>query len=234
MPPKNQENLKQRAIHAAETALAMQSYVSPIDVLVGMNLLSATHVKDWKSGRVDFLELVIQANLKKISFVMSAFRQWALSKQLKPNETRYVGKKRAGMVDLQFSKSGNPAIEKHYRTHYVSPALSEQRRRNLEELLTQAPETVVFQIVQNLLCSKCRRRLPQDTFVLQEAGEPVCLPCAHLDDLAFLPTGNPSLTKRSAKHSKRTAQVMRFSATRGQFERVGILVEKAALEKAEG
>ena len=66
-----------------------------------------------------------------------------------------------------------------------------------------------------------------------EAEQPLCLPCAHLDDLDYLPSGKAALTRRAAKYSGRTAVVVRFSRSRGRYERQGILVERAGLEKAE-
>lgn len=62
---------------------------------------------------------VVQANLKKISRSMAMFRQGALANGLKPSETRYLRRVRTGTLDLQFSKSGNPAIEKGDRSHYL-------------------------------------------------------------------------------------------------------------------
>jgi hypothetical protein len=66
-----------------------------------------------------------------------------------------------------------------------------------------------------------------------EAGQPLCLPCARLGDLEFLPAGDAALTRRATKYSARTAVVVRFSKSRGRCERQGILVEKPAIEKAE-
>jgi hypothetical protein len=103
--PDRQDRLRERVVRAAEAALAHHQYVSAIDVLTGAGLLAPTHVESWRKGRVDFLERVIQANLKKISQSMAMFRQWALAKGLKPSQTRYVRRARTGTVDLQFSKS---------------------------------------------------------------------------------------------------------------------------------
>lgn len=109
--------------------MAHHQYVSAIDVLIGTGLLAATHVEAWRKGRVDFLDRVIQGNLKKISLSMKMFRLWALENGLKPSETRYVRRAPGGTVDLRFSKSGDPGIEKSCRTHYVSPALSERKQQ---------------------------------------------------------------------------------------------------------
>jgi hypothetical protein len=226
-------DLRDRVIRAAEAALFDHSYVCAIDVLCGMGLLADSHVKAWRKGRIDFLERVIQGNLHKISSSMAIFRRWALEKGLKPSETRYIRRARTGAVDLRFSKSGNPEIEKSYGTHYVSPALSERKQKHLQEKLDQAPRTVVFQILRDSQCSECGAEVEQDSFLLMEAGEPVWLPCGRLDDLEFLPSGDTALTRRATKYSGRVAVVVRFSRSRKRYERQGILVERSALDKAE-
>jgi len=66
-----------------------------------------------------------------------------------------------------------------------------------------------------------------------EAEQPLCLACARLDDLEYLPAGDAALTRRASRYSERTAVVVRFSRSRGRYERQGVLVEKSALEKAE-
>ncbi len=70
MGPNQHEELKKRVVRAAEAALAHHKYVSSIDVLAGMGLVAPTHLEAWRKGRVDFLERVIQGNLKKISMAM--------------------------------------------------------------------------------------------------------------------------------------------------------------------
>ncbi len=233
MRPDNQEELKRRVIRAAEAALSRQQYVSPIDVLCGMGLLAPTLVDSWRKGRIDFLERVIQGSLSKISSSMAAFRCWAMEKGLRPSETRYVRRTRPGTLDLQFSASGNPEIEKAYRTHYVSPELSERKQQKIEEQLMHASEPVVFQILRDSRCSECGAELEEAAFLFLEAEQPLCLSCAHLDDLEYLPSGDAALTRRAAKYSVRTAVVVRFSRSRHRYERQGILVERAGLEKAE-
>ena len=57
--------------------------------------------------------------------------------------------------------------------------------------------------------------------------------CADLDDLVFLPRGDPALTRRAKKASSLSAVVVRFSRARRRYERQGILVEEQALVLAE-
>jgi hypothetical protein len=229
----SQDHLQDRVVRSAEAALSDHSYVSAIDVLCGMGLLASSHVESWRKGRVDFLEQVIQGNPHKISSAIALFHRWALQKGLQPSETRYVRHARNGTVDLRFSESGDPEIEKSYRTHYISPALSERKRERLQEKLDQDPQAVVFQILRASQCSECGAEIERDSFLLMEAGEPICLSCARLEDLEFLPAGDAALTRRAAKYSGRSAVVVRFSRSRKRYERQGILVEQSALERAE-
>jgi hypothetical protein len=233
MLSQNQSEFEKRVHRAAEAALARQQYVSAIDVLCGMGLLAPVRVDDWRKGRVDFLERVIQGNLKKISSSMAIFRRWAREKGLKPSETGYVRHTRDGTMALQFSKSGDPEIEKSYRTHYVSPALGEQKLQKLQEKLERAPRPVVFQVLRDSECSECGAEIEQGSFLSKEAEQALCLSCSHFDDLEYLPSGDTALTRRATKYSERMAVVVRFSRSRGRYERQGILVERTALEKAE-
>jgi hypothetical protein len=66
-----------------------------------------------------------------------------------------------------------------------------------------------------------------------EKEQPLCLGCADLDHLVYLPAGDAALSRRSRKHSTLSAVVVRFSRARKRYERQGLLVEASALEQAE-
>jgi hypothetical protein len=228
-----QPNLERRVHDAAEAALARQKYVCVIDLLCGMGLLLPMHVDSWRKGRIEILEQMIQGSPRKISSSMEIFVRWALEQGLKPSETAYVRLTREGTVALRFSMSGEPEIEKFFRTHYISPALSEQKQQNLQAKLEQAPQPVVFQNLRDGECSECGAEIAQGSMLAKEAELVLCLKCARFDDLEFLPSGDAALTRRATKYSERVAVVVRFSRSRGRYERQGILVEPTALEKAE-
>ena len=61
----------------------------------------------------------------------------------------------------------------------------------------------------------------------------VCMACADIDHLVFLPAGDAALTRRAKHNSRLSAVVVRFSRARKRYERQGILVEEDALERAE-
>lgn len=66
-----------------------------------------------------------------------------------------------------------------------------------------------------------------------EDGAPRCLECADLGHLVFLPRGDTALTRRSREESTLSAVVVRFNRRRARYERQGVLVEEAALVRAE-
>lgn len=233
MNAKTPPSLEARVIRAAEAALADHQYVSPTDVLTGMGLLAPSHVHQWRRGLMPCLEEFIQGKPAKIARSMQIFRNWAGQRGLIPIEARYLARTRGPSRELQFTTSGDPDLEKAYRTHYVSPEVPEKRREKLREKLSQEPELVVFAIMRDSRCSKCKAELPHNSFILLEQGQPLCLTCADLDHLVYLPSGDTGLTRRARKYSSLSAVVVRFSRARKRYERQGILVEEAALQRAE-
>ena len=226
----NRGDIDRRVVRAAEAALAERKFVTAIDVLVGVGWLEPRRVDEWRQGLVDYLERVTVANLGKISTAMRSFRAWAQARGLKPSETAYVARTR-DRRPLRFSKSGNPEIERAYRTHWVSPELSERKRAGLAERQSRPAELVVVSPLRDFTCSVCGEE--QGGWLIMEDGGPVCLACADTSHLVFLASGDAALTRRAKAGSRLSAVVVRFSRARKRFERQGILVEEGALERAE-
>jgi hypothetical protein len=164
---------------------------------------------------------------------MKIFRQWGLEKGLKPSETHYKHSTRHGTADLRFSKSGDPGVERNYRTHYISPVLSERKQEKLKEKLSNPAKPVVIEVLRDSACSECGAELARGGFLSMDADQTLCLACRGFGDLEYLPSGDAALTRRATRYSERSAMVVRFSRTRNRYERQGVLVESAALEKAE-
>jgi hypothetical protein len=83
-------------------------------------------------------------------------------------------------------------------------------------------------------CDDCGEDLGRRAMIFL-AGDrgALCLSCADLDHLTFLPPGDAALTRRSRKYSTLAAVVLKWSRTRRQYERQGLLVEEQALQRAE-
>ncbi len=83
-------------------------------------------------------------------------------------------------------------------------------------------------------CAECGEDLGRHAWItLTRDKGALCLACADLDHLIFLPSGDAALTRRARKYSTLAAVVLRWSRARKRYERQGVLVEAEALEKAE-
>lgn len=92
----------------------------------------------------------------------------------------------------------------------------------------------VFITTREAVCRECSRQLgPHAWITLVEDKGALCLPCADLDHLVFLPSGDAALTRRAGKYSILSAVVLKWSRARKRYERQGLLVEEAALQRAE-
>ena len=95
-------------------------------------------------------------------------------------------------------------------------------------------ELKVFISSRDSKCDECDNELGNHAWiVLKENKGALCLTCADMDHLVFLPSGDMALTRRSKKYSRLSAVVLKWSRARGRYERQGLLVENEALEKAE-
>lgn len=116
----NNAELKHKVHSAASSILQEKIYISPVDMLMRIGVLSAKDYENWWFGRVLYLEKVCKTNLRKLSFIMKELRAYAQQNHLRPSWTAYnqwgvKGRK----IRLRFSKSGDSGIEEGYATHYV-------------------------------------------------------------------------------------------------------------------
>jgi hypothetical protein len=102
------------------------------------------------------------------------------------------------------------------------------------EDLTQRPgkpaDLVVILPLKNWTCAGCDGT--GDFLIMEDAG-PMCLTCADMDYLVFVPAGDAALTRRARQASSLSAVVVRWSRARKRYERQGILAEEPALAQAE-
>lgn len=126
MNSQNQANLRRTIAAAGTAAVARNGYVTAIDALLATGWLRPDKVEDWRRGRVPYLERVTVASLPKITTAMRIFRLWAEDAGLRPSETVYVSWTRDRRRP-RFSKSGDPNIERAYRTHWLPPKTNGHR-----------------------------------------------------------------------------------------------------------
>lgn len=224
-----QSRLERRVVAAAEARLIRDKSVSPVEVLTAIGWLPPSLVDDWRRGRVDYLEAVLSVHPDRLATALERLRRWAQGKGLTPSEVAYVAATR-DRRPLRFTADGDQASERAWRTHWTRPGLSEAAQQRLTQQQGKAPHLVVIEPLNEWTCTACGG---SGTFLLMEGPGPLCLGCADLGHLVFLPAGDAALSRRAKKASRLSAVVVRFSRSRKRYERQGVLVEEAALEQAE-
>ncbi len=100
--------------------------------------------------------------------------------------------------------------------------------------MAKSEDLKVFFSSKDSRCDECREELGKGQLIALTTDRKVlCLSCADLDHLVYLPSGNAALTVRARKHSRLSAIVLKWSRARKRSERQGVLVEEAALMSAE-
>jgi hypothetical protein len=224
--------LEERVSRSADAILAERNHVSALDVLIGMGWLQHVHLEQWSKGRLAHPEEMIQANRDKVCTALRFFGEWALARGLEPVHKPHFSSTLQPQ-ELQFTIDGDKEREALFLACYARPDLSEADQNKLRAELGKRPELVVFWLRRDSQCSKCGNELGKGQFLLMDGQQPLCLKCAGLSDLVFLGAGDAKLTRRARKYSARSAVVVRFSRTRGRYERQGLLVEEEALKRAE-
>ncbi|MDH4264843.1 MAG: hypothetical protein OEW45_04315 [Deltaproteobacteria bacterium] len=98
----------------------------------------------------------------------------------------------------------------------------------------QSIDLRVFISTTDSTCDECGEELGRGAWItLKKEKGALCLACADLDHLVFLPPGDAAITRRARRYSTLAAVVLKWSRARKRYERQGLLVEAQATEKAE-
>ena len=221
--------LERRVVAAAEALLAHDGSVSPVDVLAAIGWLPQSTVDCWRQGPVGCLEQLAPVRPDKLAAALEYLRGWAAGKALAPSEVAYVGATR-DRRPLRFTADGNEATERAWGTHWMRADLPEAARERLTRRQSKLPDLVVIEPINEWSCMACGG---SGWLLFMEGPGPLCMDCADLGHLVFLPAGNAALSRRAKRASRLSAVVVRFSRARKRYERQGLLVDEAALEQAE-
>ncbi len=217
--------LAERVVAAAEAALARRKYVAPIEVLQAIGWLPGRQLDRWRQGRIDPLERAMQVAPDKLASALDLLAAWARAQGLEPAEAPYLSADR-DRSPLRFTVAASPEIERAFRTHWYSPAAKDR----LVAKQSAPPDLLAIVATNTWHCAECGQT--GDLHVM-EHDAPLCLTCADLDHLVFLPAGDAALTRRAKKAGTLSAVVVRWNKPRKRYDRQGLLVEEAALAEAE-
>ncbi len=228
------KNLNTRVPRAAADALEINGYASPIELLLQMHLLHSGHLRQWEKGLHKCLYPSIQGSSQKLEDIYRIFTIWARDNDLIQFEATLRTSGRDQSHELQVTADANPEREIFFRTYYAPADITKRKLENLKKKLNKAPDLVVF-IMQreSATCYECGIKLSRGESIFQDQNDSLCLHCADLDHLEFLPSGNAAMSRRSKKYSPLSAIVIQFNRKARRYQRRGILVTAAAIKKAE-
>src|SRR5438046_10138941 len=94
----------------------------------------------------------------------------------------------------------------------------------------QKEEIRVFISHRESVCDECHEELGRKAWItlVRDKGA-LCLACADLDQLVFLPSGDAALTRREKKHSVLSDVVLNWRRDSRRYERQRILVEEGTI-----
>ena len=127
------KNIRDQVHNAMYQNICKKGWVAPVDVLLGMGVLSQADHESWRFGKVPFLERVCKANWRQLSEIMREMRQYAAKNNLKPSWTCYHQWGKHKDRRLRFSKSGDEKIEHSYATHFVDAKRIAERKEQTKQ-----------------------------------------------------------------------------------------------------
>lgn len=214
--------------NAAEAALREQRYVSFTDILCGLGWIHPVNVESWRKGMFHPLDQQLPPADRVIK-ACELMTEWARERELRAEDVEYVAATR-DRRPLTFLSESTAEDERAFRTHWFAPDYSPAKREKVTERQSKPPDLVVVMPIRDWVCASCGET---DDYLFMENDEPLCLDCADMGHLVFLPSGDAALTRRARKASTLSAVVVRWARARKRYERQGLLVEEAALERAE-
>lgn len=111
-----------------------KGFVTPVDVLLELDVLSHRVLRSWRRGSVPYLEKLCTCSLVELSGILREMRNHAGNRRLTPSWSCYKSDRdpqTGSRHMLRFSKNNIPRLEQQYATHYLD-------RNRLRELKASA------------------------------------------------------------------------------------------------
>lgn len=115
-----------RIVRAVATILERDQVVAPVEVLLEMGMLTPDRLKDWRFGRLPYLEMGIQGSLSRLSRLLRILRFHAHDLNLVPSMTAYARWGKGPKQRLRFTKTGDKKLEEAYSRCFLRPGTKSQ------------------------------------------------------------------------------------------------------------
>ncbi|WP_096435058.1 hypothetical protein [Alteribacter populi] len=143
----NRQQLSKKVKNAIHYYCHKQGFVSPINVFTYLDKLTKKDYENWRFKKVRYLERVISGNLNQFSFIMKEFRSYCIKLELNPSITMYNSWGKGKKQRLQFSKSGNSNVEKHYAIQYIVKKNKKEGLNDNPPVFRGGPKRLVFDLL---------------------------------------------------------------------------------------
>ena len=130
----NRTELKNKILKIIRKLIADKGFICSIDILCELNYLNKTQIKDWRFGKIQYLEKVCGKNLGTLTFINRTIKEIAKDQNLKPSWTAYNKFGKGVKTRLIFSKTKNENIENAYATHYIDTEKIKELKRDKASL----------------------------------------------------------------------------------------------------
>jgi hypothetical protein len=115
----NRIDLKNKILKISNQLISDKGFICSIDILCELDYLNKAQIKDWRFGKIQYLERVCGKNLGSLSFINKTIKEISKDRKLKPSWTAYNKFGKGEKTSLIFSKTRDVNIEKAYATHYI-------------------------------------------------------------------------------------------------------------------
>ncbi len=129
----NHNDLEKKVLGLTGELLREKGHIAFVDLFMKLGYLDQKEYEAWRHGRIPYLEKAIKINLGKISFIMKAVTRNSRNGKLRESFTAYRSWGKAPKTELRFSKTGDPAIEKAYATHFLLPVKPPREQTRVEQ-----------------------------------------------------------------------------------------------------
>ena len=114
----NDKDLEKKIKAEMDREIEERGYAAPADLLMALGYLDKGGYREWREGRVPYLEKVLRLGPQKVLRLLAVMSAYAKKEGYKPSRTAYT-KNGAPTVFLRFSRSGNEVIEGQLSNHYI-------------------------------------------------------------------------------------------------------------------
>jgi hypothetical protein len=125
----NRTELKNKIKEISNQLITDKGFICSIDILCELGILSKAQIKDWRFGKIPYLEKVCNKNLGTLTFINRTIKEIAKDKNLKQSWTAYNKFGKGVKSRLIFSKTREDNIENAYATHYIDTEKIKELKR---------------------------------------------------------------------------------------------------------